>query len=252
MISKEELIKIARKTGLDLYQQEKDYLLKLFLYFYYRKFEGAIFKGGTCIKYLYGLERFSEDLDFNLKSPKRFREEVRITLKEIEKIGIENYFIKEELFKDAFTCEIGFRGSLYTGKEQTRNKFRIDASRKTKTWLKPEWQLISSEYPETKSNFLILAMQEEEMLAEKLLAAMKREKGRDLYDVWFLAKAGIKLNSKLLEKKREEEKVKVESRRIISKEAYIRDMSRLANKVIPYEQVRKEAEKLVEEFKGKK
>lgn len=252
MISKDELRAMARKSGLDLYQQEKDYLLKLFLYYYCQKFEGAVFKGGTCIKYLYGLGRFSEDLDFNLKaSPEKFREEVRIILKKIGQLGIKNYFIKEELFKEAFTCEIGFRGPLYAGKEQTRNKFRIDAGKRNKILLKPKWELISSEYPETKKNFLVLVMDEEEMLVEKLLSSMKRNKGRDIYDVWFLSKAGIKLNLKLLNRKIKEEKVSVNIKNIISEEEYIRDMSKLTEKVIPYEQVRKEIESLIGDFKKK-
>ncbi len=250
MISKEELKALARKSGLDLYQQEKDYLLKLFLYYYYQKGEEAIFKGGTCIKYLFGLERFSEDLDFNLnRSPQKFREGVSVVLKKLEQLGIKSYFLKEELFKDAFTCEVGFWGPLYTGTEQTRNKFRIDAGKRNKVLLKPKWQLISSEYPETKKNFLVWAMDEKEILAEKILSSMKRSKGRDIYDVWFLSKAGIKLNLNLLERKIKEEKVKVDIKNIISEEEYHRDISKLTNKVIPYEQVRKEIELLINRFK---
>ena len=81
MISREQLIKIGKTTGLHLYQQEKDYMLKLFLYTYFRLFEDAVFKGGTCIKYVFGLDRFSEDLDFNLLiSPEEFEHQVRRTL----------------------------------------------------------------------------------------------------------------------------------------------------------------------------
>jgi predicted nucleotidyltransferase component of viral defense system len=42
----------------------------------------------------------------------------------------------------------------------------------------------------------------EEILVEKVVALTKRKKGRDLYDLWFLFSAGVKLNKKLLEKKR--------------------------------------------------
>ena len=127
MISKEQLNEIAVKSGLSLYQQEKDYLLKVFLYHYYQHNDHAIFKGGTCLKYLFGLNRFSEDLDFNIKDVKKFQEEVKQVLKELELLGIQNYFIKEEIFEDAYICEIGFQGPFYKGTNQTRNKFRIDA-----------------------------------------------------------------------------------------------------------------------------
>lgn len=85
MISRSQLRLISRKTGLTLYQQEKDYLLRLLLYNYYKKFKDVVFKGGTCLKYLYGLNRFSEDLDFNLLiKPETFQKQVKKTLKEID------------------------------------------------------------------------------------------------------------------------------------------------------------------------
>ncbi len=235
MISREQLKKIAAVSGMHLYQQEKDYLLKLFLYNYYRKFEGAVFKGGTCIKYLYGLNRFSEDLDFNLlNSSKEFETEVKKTLKEVSLAGIENSFIKAERFKDAFTCEISCCGPLFAGSKQSRNKFRIDAGKRTGTFIEPEWQLVKSEYPETPENFLVKAMNEEELLAEKLHALNSRKKGRDLYDAWFLVKKGVSLNRELLEKKFEGKKVKTPS--FPTEEEYERDMAKLSTHYVPFNQ----------------
>jgi len=235
MISKKELERVAKSTNLNLYQQEKDYLIKLFLYNYYSRFENAVFKGGTCIKYLYGLDRFSEDLDFNLLvSPSKFENEVKKTLAIIKSLGIENYLIKGELFKQAFTCEIAFNGPLYSETKQTRNKFRIDAGKRTGTIKKPKWQLIKSEYPETPPNFLVLTMDENEILAEKILSLMERNKGRDLYDTWFLLKNGIKIDQKLLEKKGCKE-IKIE--KFPSKRIYERDIKRLTRKAVPYEQI---------------
>lgn len=244
MISTGELKKISKKGDLNLYQQEKDYLLTLFLCYYYKKFENAVFKGGTCIRYLYGLNRFSEDLDFNLKTaPEKFRDEVNTTLKEIELIGIKNYFIKEEIFKDAYTCEIAFQGPLSAGEKQTRNKFRIDAGERTGLVNEPEWKLIASDYPETPRNFAVLAMNEQEILAEKIIALTTRKKGRDLYDIWFLLNAGVRADIALIEKKAKAkannvnilEKIKTQD--FISRLEYERDLKRLTSRVIPYQQV---------------
>lgn len=238
MISREELKKITRVTNLTLYQQEKDYLLKLFLFNYYKRFEGAVFKGGTCIRYLFGLNRFSEDLDFNLKiRPKKFREQVEKTLNEIRMIGINIIFRKKEMFKDAFTCEMNFEGPLFKGVRRSMNKFRIDAGKRTGIVLKPKWQLITSEYPETPKNFLILTMDEKEILAEKIASLFTRVKGRDLYDVWFLLKRGVKIDKKLVKKK-----FGLKKRDFPSKREYERDMERLTLKVVPYKQVRREVE----------
>ncbi len=248
MINKEQLQKIAATSGLGLYQQEKDYLLKLFLYYYYKQFNDAVFKGGTCLKYIYNLNRFSEDLDFNINNQKLFQEQIKQTLKHFEKIGISYYFIKEESFKDAYTCEIGFHGPLYDGTNQTQNKFRIDAGYRTGTLKKPEWKLIKSEYPEIEDNFLIQIMNQQEIFAEKITALFGRKKGRDLFDVWFLINAGLLLDKKLLKNKLSNQKVKINFKNIAQKKEYERDMSRLSTRVIPYEQIIKEIKKMVKEI----
>lgn len=248
MISKTELKNIALKTGLTLYQQEKDYLLKLFLFFYYKKYENAVFKGGTCIKYLFGLDRFSEDLDFNLKaSPEKFKEHVETVLKDIENLGIKSRFKKKEIFPEAFACIINFEGPLFVNKGISENTFSIDAGKRTGTFLKPEWQMIKSEYPDVSPNFSILAMNKEEILAEKIASIFAREKGRDIYDAWFLLEAGIKLNKELIEKKIKMEEVSIDFDRIISKKGYDRDMGKITKRIIPYEQVLKEIKKVLTE-----
>lgn len=239
MISKYELNQLAQKSGLHLYQQEKDYLLKLFLYLYYKKFNDAVFKGGTCLKYLFGIDRFSEDLDFNIKNSLKFKEQVKVILKDLSALGINSYFLKEESFEDSYTCEIGFSGPLFTGTKQTQNKIRIDAGYRTGTFKKPEWQVINSEYPEMPINFLVLVMDINEILVEKIVTLINRNKGRDLYDVWFMIKAGVNVNKKLLKKKAVKEKVLLNFGNIVTKKEYERDMTKLTSRLIPYEQVKK-------------
>lgn len=235
MISINELKKIAKTSGLNIYQQEKDYLLKIFLYFYYKKFEDAIFKGGTCIKYLYGLPRFSEDIDFNIDIPSEtFQKQIHATIKKIELVGIKTYFLKEEIFKQAYTCEIGFHGPLYQGTEQTRNKIRIDAGKRIGTILPPKWKLIHSEYPETKQSFLVKAMHEEEILVEKLISLTDRNKGRDLFDTWFLLEKAVPINKKLLKQKGN---TKFQIDKIITEKEYLRDIEKLTNRIVPYDQI---------------
>jgi len=241
MMSKEQLNEIAVKCGFSLYQQEKDYLLKLFLYYYYKHYNHAVFKGGTCLKYLIGLNRFSEDLDFNIKDAKQFQKEIKRVLKDLELLGIQNYFIKNEIFEDAYTCEIGFQGPLYAGTNQTRNKFRIDAGYRTGILKKPEWKIIKSEYPETEQNILVLCMAFEEIFSEKILALQERNKGRDMYDIWFLINAGVSIDKELLHEKAKRQHVKIKLR-FPNKRIYEQDLSRLTTRMIPYEQVKKAIE----------
>jgi hypothetical protein len=246
MISRSRLREIGKRTGLHLYQQEKDYLLKLFLYNYFRRFNDAVFKGGTCIKYLFGTERFSEDMDFNIiSSPPVFEQQVKKILKEINYIGINTGFIKSERFTDAYTCEIWFHGPLYEGTSQTRNRFRIDAGKRGGVVRNPKWRLIYSEYPETKERFLIYTMDEQEILIEKIITLIERKKGRDLYDTWFLLKSGVKIDPGLFYRKIENKRLE-NIGKIISKEEYERDMEKLTTVMLPYEQIKREVKKELE------
>jgi predicted nucleotidyltransferase component of viral defense system len=246
MITRKELVAIARKTGLNLYQQEKEYLLKLFLHYYYSKYEDAVFKGGTAIRFTKGLGRFSEDLDFNIVvAPEKFLEQMNHVLNEIKKIGINCSFLKKEMFNDAVTAEIEFHGPLFDGTNQTRNKIRIDAGKRLRTIADPKWMLIESEYPEIKERFLVKTMDEKEMLAEKIIAMFDREKGRDLYDAWFLLGVGVTVDNTLLVKKLGKVKLKME--RFVKESEYERDIKYLVARYIPYKQVKEEVLKAIEE-----
>jgi len=242
LISLAQLKEASRKTGLTLYQQEEDYFLKVFLFTYFRRYGDAVFKGGTCLRYVFGFDRFSADLDFNLSVPLgRFRAQVGKVVREIGLIGMEANSIKEEQFEDAYTCGISFNGPLYRGTAQTRNRIRIDAGKRTGTLRDPEWRLISSEYPETREQFLVLAMSEQEMLVEKVIALTEKKKGRDLYDLWFMLRKGVRVDEELLARKSHSG---LQFHVLVSKEEYERDMKRLTRRVIPYSQIVRDVESL--------
>jgi len=235
MISKEEISKISMKTGLNNYQQEKEYFLKLFLFYYFENFEDAVFKGGTCMKFIYNLDRFSEDLDFNITNPELFQKQVGKTLEKIKKIGFKAEFKKEELFNEAYACTIAFEGPLFSGNQTSKNSIRIDAGKRLGTNLEPEWNILESEYPETKKNFLVKTMTLEEILAEKIIALHSRQKGRDLFDTWFLLKKRIKINNKLIEKKAKKIGIKI-TKKIVSEKDYLRDIKNLTKKYPSYKE----------------
>lgn len=256
MISREKLKNISKGTSLHLYQQEKDYLIKLFLFNYFRRYDDAVFKGGTCLRYIYGTDRFSEDIDLNLTiSPKVFKDQVEKVLEEFGRLGIESGFIKEEIFDEAYTCEIWFYGPLYKGSNQTQNKFRLDAGRRGGILAEPKWRLIGSEYPETKDKFLVQVMDEDELFIEKIITMLTRSKGRDLYDVWYFLMNDMVPDPVLFEKKlttlKKEGVLKEEFNwdSYPSKEEYQRDLKRLVTVLIPYSQVITEVKGTVEDLR---
>lgn len=57
-------------------------------------FDGAVFHGGTCLRIVYGLDRFSEDLDFNVFVPNRnftMRPALDNMMEEFADIGLDAY-----------------------------------------------------------------------------------------------------------------------------------------------------------------
>ncbi|MGF3555315.1 MAG: nucleotidyl transferase AbiEii/AbiGii toxin family protein, partial [Thermoplasmatota archaeon] len=123
---------------------------------------------------------------------------------------------------------------------QTRNKIRIDAGKRMGTIMPAEWKLIQSEYPETKTNFLVKAIHEEEILIEKIITLINRKKGRDLYDVWFLLEKQIPINKELFFKKTRE---RFNIEKIPKEKEYTQDVEKLTNRIIPYNQIIKTIEK---------
>ncbi len=178
-------------------------------------FEHAAFYGGTALRILYGLDRFSEDLDFSLlKSNKNFSLEpyIHAIAEEINSTGlqvkiskkeksidttIQSAFIKAETLHNLIEIKVPneLLSSLHN-KQQLKIKLEIDTdpplefSTEAKRLLQP-------------IPFAVLCYQAPDLFAGKVHAMLCRQwqtrvKGRDWYDfVWFIAN-GIPLNTKHL------------------------------------------------------
>lgn len=147
-----------------------------------------VFLGGTSIRIVYNGTRFSEDLDFdNLGlTEKDFTCVADLIQKELQ---LDGYQIDiKNVFKGAFHCYIRFPGVLFdqglSGYKQQRILIQIDAE--------------SQKYDFKADKFLlnkfgifryILTVPLPLLLSQKIFACLnrKREKGRDFFDVVFLA-----------------------------------------------------------------
>ena len=200
---KGELTRIAESKNLSIENAEKDYILDLLLFQIYSGFgDMLILKGGTSLYKLYGLNRFSEDLDFTLNrrkfDGKRFLKQLTRSL---ALVGVEGTVKKIDEFKNETNIRLGFRGPLYSGKKESLCFVALNISRREKVLMDAKKELVipaSKEIP----SFQVFAMNEREIAAEKIRAIMTRNKARDLYDLWFLLKRGVKpeigmINSKL-------------------------------------------------------
>ena len=193
MIDKETLIRIAKMGGLKPFQQEKNYIQTLVLKSIYSLISRElVFKGGTALAFFYGLNRFSEDLDFTLMGGLDFKNLLEGVEKDFEALNARAYFKTLEDNPSSFSFRIGVQGPLFTG-EVERCFVRIDISKMDKIVKEVEVKELKPVYFDI-SPFFIPVMRIEEILAEKIRAVIWRTKARDLYDIWFLLKNGVKID----------------------------------------------------------
>lgn len=199
MITRKELEEYARLRGMkNLGQAETDYFQNILLFVIYQNFGSEIvFKGGTALSKCYGLNRFSEDLDFTCKKDFDFK-----TIEEgIKRFKID-FKIEEEIFERSKSYIIRVNGPLYIGNKNSACKLILDFSFREDVIIKPVIKSIGRFLEEIPS-FDVYVMAEEEISAEKIRAVLTRNKARDVYDLYFLVGRGLKLNKELVDKKLE-------------------------------------------------
>jgi len=196
MITKEELKDYAKTRNLNLGQAEKDYMQTILLFIIYLESgKSMVFKGGTAMSKCYGLNRFSEDLDFTCEN--EFN--IEIIEKGLKRFRI-NYEMKKKKYPVGLKIVLRIKGPLYIGIRNSLCRFELDLSFRENVKLQPKLKTIGRHIEEI-PEFQVYAMQEKEILAEKIRAILARDKARDVYDLWFLLKKGIEFDLNLVEEK---------------------------------------------------
>lgn len=205
-----QILEFAKNYGLPLTKKRailREYLQVRILDFLYRQKVSLnlFFVGGTSLRLLYGLDRFSEDLDFDL-SKKCSTEEVDKLIK-----NVYQHFLKEnievELYRN-FTLkrayyEIRFKNLLYqlnlSVNRQEKLTIKFDFEKK---WQKQQREIILL----NRYGFLIktVALPKGQLLAQKIWAYLNRKQtlGRDLYDIIWLILQGTKIDQNFLKDNR--------------------------------------------------
>ncbi len=159
-------------------------------------FDKAIFHGGSALRILYGLPRFSEDLDFLLKKPNpHFKWEPYIDaiiatckqygvhLEVTDKSRVNNTVKKNFLKDDSIGKVIDLSFAHHPGKKLAI-KFEIDTN-------PPQGSNLDVKFLEFPLDYSIIAQDLSSNFAGKCHALLCREyiKGRDWYDfTWYVAK----------------------------------------------------------------
>jgi len=174
----------------------REYLQTLFLKeLYDEKYsQNIFFKGGTAIRLIFGGARFSEDLDFTVTGSK-----------EDFNLFIVKFFNKlEKLY--AFTFKkrktiVGIKYLLTADSNIIDNKvfISLDFSFRENVF-RPTQSIITTNYPISFTSF-VNHLSAEEIVAEKIRALLTRNKGRDIYDLWFLLSKNIVIEKALVEEK---------------------------------------------------
>ncbi len=179
-------------------------------------FEQAAFYGGTALRILYGLDRFSEDVDFTLlQTNKTFSLEKynNAIISELDSFGfdvkmetknknidtkIESAFIKANTIKQLLTIGVPNRITQHIHRMKTiKIKMEVDTDPpgNFSTEVKKLWLPIP---------YTVLTLTQEDLFAGKIHALLyrqwqKRIKGRDWYDYYWYVSRDIPVNLSHLE-----------------------------------------------------
>ena len=157
-----------------------------------------VFKGGTAIKKIYFADaRFSEDLDFTVRGLDKdeLLKGLSKALQDTEFEGVRFGKVEREPTKDGLKAAVKYLGPLGYGQ-----RIRFDFSFRENLVQQPELRQLLDPYGiGGKKELAVLTL--DEIFAEKIHALGSRKAPRDLYDVWFLFKRGVKPDSAMVERK---------------------------------------------------
>jgi len=202
MLTLNSLMDEARRAGLPADKKRgilREYLQTLILNAIYRHKLGnkIYFMGGTALRFLHNLPRFSEDLDFNAAglTDREFDDLLNIIKHHLENEGF-NVDVKRKDIYDVYSARINFKAVMKNfGLIDTRGDdiiIKVEMHN-------PEWKIKSE--PAVISLFgllfTVLAMDKGAFLAEKSHAFIHRCRGRDVYDVLFMLRRRFPLDREM-------------------------------------------------------
>lgn len=187
-------------------------------------FEHAAFYGGTALRIFYGLDRFSEDLDFTLLAPnphwswQPFGDAIK---NELASFGFEVSFVEKDkksqtAVKSAFLktttvqelLKIGVHSDLLKGVHRdTTIRVKVEIDTDPRIEFAHEQKFLSQPVPVS-----IKCVNEECLFAGKMHAALFRAwkgrvKGRDWYDLAWFIRRKTPLNLSLFSKLNQQEEI---------------------------------------------
>jgi len=151
-------------------------------------FQHAAFLGGTCLRFIYNLKRFSEDLDFSLRKSEGFDFESVMGSLENELLN-SGYDIRVRIKRDGVDSGMfRFAGLLFeaglSGRKEENISIKIELDRRPPLGARTETHIIDKYFTLGITSFDLSTL-----FAGKINALLTRNyvKGRDYYDLfWYL------------------------------------------------------------------
>ncbi len=197
------------KNPLEEEQVIKEIIQEIALYALWRAdfFEVAAFQGGTSLRILHKLPRFSEDLDFILKTPDsdfewsdylkkllEYFEEFGLKTEVVDKSRMERNLKMAVLKDNSIANQLNL--SFFRGREDQKQKIKLEIDVNP-----PEGSAFEYKYLDFPADYEVCHQDLSSNFALKLHALLCRPylKGRDWYDFSWYVKQKIKPNLTLLE-----------------------------------------------------
>jgi len=199
---------LSGETGFNTNVLLKDYYITVILYLI-KDVEGIYFKGGTALQKIFlNYARLSEDVDFTLTEDVKNINEKIIDILEKSKLF-------EKITKDKDVK--GFTRLVVHYKGLSEGVVYIDLNQRAKLLMKPEKHQIKHFYKDIIPNFSINTLAKEEIVAEKIAAAIGRNMPRDHYDIYKIIKTKMPINMEIVKKKCKQSNVECDITKMFNK-----------------------------------
>ncbi len=203
------ILSLAQDIGIPLEKKRailREYLQCHFLNFVYdqKKPNKLVFVGGTSLRLLHNLDRFSEDLDFDNQglSTKELDTCFTLAAKKMSEIGFDNDLKFKKIRNNAWRGYLKFAPGIL--KEIGLSPFQAEKLMIKVEIMKPKVKIIAQAVLLKKFGVLtnITSYDLSVMLSQKTLAALHRQpcKARDFYDIAWLIIQHVQPDFKILKK----------------------------------------------------
>lgn len=205
-ITDEQLRDISAQRGFNIDLLLKDYYITVILNLI-RNINGIYFKGGTALqKILLNYSRLSEDIDLTLtRDIEQIKNEIISTLESSQLFSTITLDRNQSSF---------IRIVVYYNKNQA---IFIDLNQKATLLKQSTMHEVTHFYPENIPSFSFPILAFEEMIAEKVRAAIQRNKPRDHFDIYQIITLGMRIDLDLVKRKCEEAQVKFDLTKMFNK-----------------------------------